>query len=58
MVGFSAAYAKLRKACDESTSNGNACGAEMSPRCMPEALQSLHGVPSAAGGRAAWPVTP
>jgi hypothetical protein len=55
MAGFSVAYAKLRKACDESVSTGNACGAEMSPRCMPEAMQNLHAVPSAAAGPAAWP---
>jgi hypothetical protein len=55
MAGFSAAYAKLRKACDEPASTGNACGAEMSPRCMPEGFQNLHAVPSAAAGPAALP---
>jgi hypothetical protein len=53
-AGFSAAYAKLRKACDESASAGNACGAEISPRCMPEALQTWHTTPTASGP-AAWP---
>ena len=59
MAGFSAAYAKLLKACDESagasrTSGGDACGAEISPRCVPEAVQTLHPTPTA-GGLAAWP---
>jgi hypothetical protein len=55
MAGFSAAYAKLRKACDDQAGVSNACGAEMSPRCMPEAVQTLHATPSSAGGQAAWP---
>jgi hypothetical protein len=53
MAGFSAAYVKLRKACNETASAANACGAEMSPRCMPEALQTWHATPTAGGQ--AWP---
>jgi hypothetical protein len=54
MAGFSAAYAKLRKACDDQTSARNACGAELSARCMPEAIQTWRGAPSSAAGPA-WP---
>jgi hypothetical protein len=59
MAGFSAAYAKLRKACDDQVSASNVCGAEMSPRCMPEAIQTWHATPSnatpsSAGGQT-WP---
>jgi hypothetical protein len=54
MAGFSAAYAKLRKACDDQASAHNACGAEMSLRCMPEAIQTWRAAPSSPAGPA-WP---
>jgi len=56
MAGFSAAYAKLRKACDEPSSVDSGCAAgDLSPRCMSEALKTWLAVPSAASGQAAWP---
>jgi hypothetical protein len=51
MAGFSAAYAKLRKMCEAAASADSSCSAsELSPRCMPEALKTVH--PATAG---AWP---
>ena len=56
MAGFSAAYAKLRKACDESSSVDSGCSVgDLSPRCMPEALRTWPAMPSTAGGQTAWP---
>jgi len=56
MAGFSTAYAKLRKACDESSSVDSGCGTgDLSPRCMPEALRNWPAMPSTAGGQGAWP---
>ena len=56
MAGFSAAYAKLSKSCEESLSADSGCGAgDLSPRCMPEALRTGPAVPSTAGGQTAWP---
>jgi hypothetical protein len=56
MAGFSAAYAKLRKACSETASADNGCGpGDLSPRCMPDALKDWHPAPPAAGGQTAWP---
>jgi len=56
MAGFSAAYAKLRKACDESSSLDNGCVVgDLSPRCMPDALKTWPATPSTAGGQTAWP---
>jgi hypothetical protein len=56
MAGFSAAYAKLRKACDKSSDADGACGAgDLSPRCTPEALRTWPAIPSTAGGQTASP---
>jgi hypothetical protein len=57
MAGFSAAYAKLRKACDGSSGADSGCGVgDLSPRCMPEALRTWPpAMPPTAGGQAAWP---
>jgi hypothetical protein len=56
MAGFSAAYAKLRKACDASSSPDNGCGVgDLSPRCMPDALRTWPVMPPTAGGQTAWP---
>ena len=56
MDGFSAAYAKLRKACDESSNTKEGCSAgDFSPRCTPQALRTLPPKPSAAGSLPAWP---
>jgi hypothetical protein len=56
MAGFSAAYAKLRKACDESSSPDSGCGVgDLSPRCMPDALRTWPVIPPTAGGQAAAP---
>src|SRR5215831_18327199 len=56
MAGFSAAYARLRKACDDSSSVASGCGAgDLSPRCMPEVLKTWPTIPSTAGGQAASP---
>ena len=56
MNGFSAAYAKLRKTCDEPSGAKDGCGiGDLSPRCTPEALRTLPPKPSAAGGPPAWP---
>src|SRR5882762_10142619 len=56
MAGFSAAYAKLRKACDESSSLDNGCGVgDLSARCMPDALRTRPVMPPTAGGQTAWP---
>jgi hypothetical protein len=56
MAGFSAAYAKLRKACDASSSLDSGCGVgDLSPRCMPDALRTWPITPPAAGGQTAWP---
>jgi hypothetical protein len=56
MAGFSAAYAKLRKACDESSSLDNGCGVgDLSARCMPDALRTWPVMPPTAGGQTAWP---
>jgi hypothetical protein len=56
MAGFTAAYAKLRKVCDESSGGDGGCGSgNLSPRCMPEALRTLPATPPTPGGQAAWP---
>jgi hypothetical protein len=56
MAGFSAAYAKLRKACDESSSLDSGCGVgDLSPRCMPDALRTWPIMPPTAGGQAPAP---
>jgi hypothetical protein len=56
MTGFSAAYAKLRKACDESSSLDSGCGVgDLSPRCMPDALKTWPVMPPTAGGQTTWP---
>jgi hypothetical protein len=56
MAGFSAAYAKLRKACDASSSPDNGCGAgDLSARCMPDALRTGPVMPPTAGGQTASP---
>jgi hypothetical protein len=56
MDGFSAAYAKLRKACDASSAVNDGCGVgDFSPRCAPEALRTWPPKPSTAGGPPAWP---
>jgi hypothetical protein len=56
MMGFSAAYAKLRKVCTDTTGAGNGCSpGDLSPRCMPDALKKGYPTPSASGGQAAWP---
>jgi hypothetical protein len=56
MAGFSVAYAKLRKVCDELSGVDRGCGdGNLSPRCMPEALRTLPATPSTAGGQTAWP---
>jgi hypothetical protein len=56
MTGFSAAYAKLRKACDESSSLDSGCGVgDFSPRCMPDALKTSPVMPPTAGGQTTWP---
>ena len=40
MAGFSSAYARLRKVCNETASADSGCSAgEPSPRCMPEAIR-------------------
>jgi hypothetical protein len=55
MAGFSAAYAKLRKACDGS-SGLNGCGVgDLSPRCMPDALKTWRAIPSTNSGQTASP---
>jgi hypothetical protein len=55
--GFSAAYAKLRRACDEAPRSNIGCSAgDLSPRCAPGALRTSPVMPSAAGGGSpAWP---
>jgi hypothetical protein len=55
--GFSAAYAKLRRACDEAPRSNVGCSAgDLSPRCAPGALRTSPVMPSAAsGGSPAWP---
>jgi hypothetical protein len=56
MAGFSAAYAKLRKVCADTAGAGNGCSpGDLSPRCMPDALNQWHPTPSVSGGQAAWP---
>lgn len=56
MAGFSAAYARLRKICNELASADNGCSVgELSPRCMPDALRTWLPTPYAAGGQAAGP---
>ncbi len=56
MAGFSAAYAKLRKACDASSSPDNGCGVgDLSARCMPDALRTWPVMPPTGGGQTAWP---
>jgi hypothetical protein len=56
MVGFSAAYAKLRRACDESLSLDGGCGfGDLSPRCMPDVLRTWPVIPPTAGGQAPAP---
>jgi hypothetical protein len=57
MAGFSAAYAKLRKVCTDTTGASNGCGpGDLSPRCMPDALKKWHPIPPASGGQAEWQV--
>jgi len=54
--GFSAAYAKLRRACDEAPRSNIGCSAgDLSPRCAPGALRTSPAMPFAAGGAPAWP---
>src|SRR5262249_1113095 len=49
MAGFSAAYAKLRKACEASSSLDNGCGVgDLSPGCLPETLRAWPAMPSTA----------
>jgi hypothetical protein len=57
MAGFSAAYAKLRKACDGSLSLDSGCGVgDLSPqRCMPDALRTWPVIAPTAGGQAPAP---
>jgi hypothetical protein len=56
MAGFSAAYAKLRKACDASSNPDNGCSVgDVSPRCMPDALRTWPAMPPTAGGQTPWP---
>ncbi len=56
MVGFSAAYSKLRKVCTDTTRADNGCSpGDLSPRCMPDGLKKRHATPSAAGGKSARP---
>jgi hypothetical protein len=51
MAGFSVAYAKLRKMCSDAASADTGCSTgELSPRCMPDALKTVH--PVTAG---VWP---
>jgi hypothetical protein len=53
MVGFSAAYAKLRKVCVDTAGAGNGCSpGDLSPRCMPDALKNWH---PTLPGQVAWP---
>jgi hypothetical protein len=50
MDGYSAAYAKFRKACDQSAGHENRCEAgDLSPRCMAESMRTSPAVPSIAG---------
>lgn len=52
MTGFSAAYAKLQKACSETASVYNGCSpGDPSPRCAPAAMKTARPAPAAA----AWP---
>jgi hypothetical protein len=53
--GFSAAYAKLRRACDEARSAIGCTVDDLSPRCAPGPLRAPATVPSAAVGPPAWP---
>jgi hypothetical protein len=56
MKGFSAAYAKLRKACDDSSRANDGCSVgDFSPRCTPEALRTWPPKPTTAGGPLTWP---
>jgi hypothetical protein len=56
MAGFSAAYAKLRKSCDDSSSVERGCSVgDLSPRCMPDALKSWRAMPSTPYGETASP---
>jgi hypothetical protein len=56
MAGFSAAYAKLRKVCTDTTRADNGCSpGDASPRCIADALKKRHATPSSPGGQAAWP---
>jgi hypothetical protein len=53
--GFSAAYAKLRRACAEARSAIGCAADDLSPRCAPGPLRVPQAVPSAAVGPPAWP---
>ena len=56
MAGFSAAYARLRKVCNETAKADNGCSpGELSSRCIADALRSRPPTPSAAGGQGSWP---
>ena len=56
MSGFSAAYARLRKACDALWSVDDGCGVgDLSARCLPETLKTWPALPSTAG-KQAWPL--
>jgi hypothetical protein len=56
MSGFSAAYARLRKACDLLWSVDHGCGVgDLSARCMPETSKTWPALPSTAGEQA-WPL--
>jgi hypothetical protein len=54
MDGFSAAYAKLRDACENISTRNHGCdAADLSPRCVTEPLKPSPAIPS--GGARAWP---
>jgi hypothetical protein len=56
MAGFSTAYAKLRKVCDETASVYNACSpGDTSPRCTPASMKPGPPASATAGGQAAGP---
>ena len=54
--GFSAAYTKLRQACEDARRGSDGCSAgDLSPRCAPGALRAAPAMPSAAGLPPPWP---
>jgi hypothetical protein len=56
MAGFSAAYAKLRDACDKISAGNRGCdAADLSPRCVAGPLKTSPAIPSVGGG---GPVSP